>query len=96
MSSFAMSPTGGDAAATGASSRIWSFDVSKDKVAHAETKSPPRGEMAQIGPLRRAWEGFRDLCFVIQDSKIFQHLTTFMIIANAIVLAITWLVRVGR
>ena len=42
------------------------------------------------GPVRRAWEGFRDLCFVIQDSKWFQYLTIAMIILNAISMAIQW------
>ena len=46
------------------------------------------------GALHRAWEGFRDLCYIVQDSKIFQHLTTAMILCNAVVLAITWCVIV--
>ena len=40
--------------------------------------------------MRRAWEWLRDECDIIQDSKWFQHLTTLMIVMNAIVLAITW------
>ena len=46
----------------------------------------------QLSFFRMAWEGFRDLCYIIQDSKIFQHLTTAMILCNAVVLAITWCV----
>lgn len=45
---------------------------------------------ASYSPLRRMWEGFRDLCYIVQDSKFFQNLTTGLIIANAIVLAMVW------
>ncbi|KAG1653438.1 hypothetical protein FOA52_010471 [Chlamydomonas sp. UWO 241] len=40
--------------------------------------------------LRRAWERVRDYCYIIQCSKWFEHTTTGMIIANAIVLALVW------
>ena len=52
--------------------------------ASAEAEAPPGGVK------RRAWEWLRDECDIIQDSKWFQHLTTLMIVMNAIVLAITW------
>lgn len=39
---------------------------------------------------RIAWEKFRDLCYIIQKSKKFEHLTTAMILSNAIVLALIW------
>ena len=42
------------------------------------------------GVVRQAWERFRDLCYVIQSMKVFQHLTTAMIVMNAVVLAIIW------
>ena len=43
-----------------------------------------------MGPARRLWESSRDLCYIIQDSKTFQHITTAMILCNAVVLAIVW------
>ena len=44
----------------------------------------------RMGALGRMWEGVRDVCYIIQDSKTFQHLTMAMILSNAVVLAITW------
>jgi hypothetical protein len=51
---------------------------------------PSREDPPSFGPFRRTWERLRDVCYIIQDSKFFQHFTMAMIIANAIVLAIVW------
>ena len=59
--------------------------------------SPPAGAAKgvqgaenELSFVRQMWEAFRDLCYIIQDSKTFQHLTTAMILSNAVVLAIVW------
>lgn len=39
---------------------------------------------------RLLWEQFRDTCYLVQASAVFQHFTTAMIICNAIVLALVW------
>ena len=52
----------------------------------APVTSPPGPQSA----VRRLWEAFRDLCYAVQDSKTFQHITTAMIVSNAVILAIVW------
>jgi hypothetical protein len=49
----------------------------------------PRPE-APMGVRSGAWERVRDYCYIIQDSQVFQHTTTIVIILNAITLAIIW------
>ena len=49
-----------------------------------------RGEAHELSFIGQMWESFRDLCYIIQDSKTFQHITTAMILCNAVVLAIVW------
>ena len=48
------------------------------------------GRKQRRGWLRRQWELLRDICDIIQASKTFQHLTTAIIVINAIILAIVW------
>jgi hypothetical protein len=47
-------------------------------------------DQVRVGCIGRSWEWTRDTCYIIQDTKTFQHTTTAMILLNAITLAITW------
>ena len=62
-------------------------DYSQEKEEHI---GPVEEDPTTYGPVRRMWEGFRDVCYIVQDSKSFQNLTIGIIIANAIILAIVW------
>ena len=62
-------------------------DYSQQKEEHI---SPVGEDPTSYGPVRRMWEGLRDVCYIVQDSKSFQNLTIGIIIANAIILAIVW------
>ena len=65
-------------------------DVSDYSRQKEEQMGPAEEDPTSYGPVRRMWEGFRDVCYIVQDSKSFQNLTIGIIIANAIILAIVW------
>ena len=40
--------------------------------------------------VREAWETFRDVCYMVQESKTFKIAIITAIVVNALCLAITW------
>lgn len=46
--------------------------------------------VTDLGRVRMAWEGVRDFCYIIQASKMYDRLTTAIIVINSIILAIIW------
>ena len=64
------------------------FDRSSFRLRKAQLQV--KSEEESYGLLKRHWEMFRDICFYIQSSKWFQHLTMAVIVLNSISMAIQW------